>query len=142
MDKPQSPQKKTEACLPFDRPFSLYIHWPFCRTKCPYCDFNSHVNATVDEEIFGNALLTEMVYMASVMQKHRPLSSIFFGGGTPSLMPPALVEKLITQAHSLFGFSSSIEITAEANPTSVETKKILEFRQSRGKPCVNGVTIT
>ena len=126
----QSPQENATACFLSNRPFGLYIHWPFCRSKCPYCDFNSHVKAVVDEEVFGNALLTEMTYMASLMPKHPPLSSLFFGGGTPSLMPPWLVEQLITHAQNLFGFTTNIEITAEANPTSVEAKSMLEFRQA------------
>ena len=113
-----------------NRPFGLYIHWPFCRAKCPYCDFNSHVRTTVDEKAFGNALLTEMTHMASLLPEHPPLSSLFFGGGTPSLMPPWLVEQLIIHAKNLFGFTSDIEITAEANPTSIEAKSMLEFRQA------------
>ena len=130
MNKSQSFQKNKKICSLSKRPFGLYIHWPFCHAKCPYCDFNSHVKTNVDEKIFGNALLTEMTFMASLMPNHPPLSSIFFGGGTPSLMPTTLVEQLIIQARNLFGFTSDIEITAEANPTSVEAKKILEFRQA------------
>jgi putative oxygen-independent coproporphyrinogen III oxidase len=130
MNKSQSFQKNVKICSLSSRPFGLYIHWPFCHAKCPYCDFNSHVKMNVDEKIFGNALLTEMTYMASLIPRHPPLSSIFFGGGTPSLMPTTLVEQLITQAQNLFGFTSDIEITAEANPTSVEARKILEFRQA------------
>jgi len=73
-----SPQKKSEASLLSNRPFGLYIHWPFCRAKCPYCDFNSHVRTAIDEKAFGNALLTEMAYMASLVPKHPPLSSFFW----------------------------------------------------------------
>ena len=130
MDKPKSHQKDTTVCLLSNRSLGLYIHWPFCRTKCPYCDFNSHVRTTVDEEAFGNALLTEMTHMASLLPKNPSLSSLFFGGGTPSLMPPWLVEQLITHAQNLFGFTADIEITAEANPTSIEVKSMLEFRQA------------
>ena len=130
MNKSQSFQKNVKIRSLSSRHFGLYIHWPFCHAKCPYCDFNSHVKMNVDEKIFGNALLTEMTYMASLIPHHPPLSSIFFGGGTPSLMPTTLVEQLITQARNLFGFTSDIEITAEANPTSVEARKILEFRQA------------
>ena len=115
---------------PASRPFALYLHWPFCRAKCPYCDFNSHVGNDVDTKIFGDALCTEMTHMASLMPSHPPLSSMFFGGGTPSLMPPVLVEKLIRHAEDLFGFTGDIEITAEANPTSVEAEAMLEFRKA------------
>ena len=130
MNRLESPQKKSETSLLSNRPFGLYIHWPFCRAKCPYCDFNSHVRTVIDEKAYGNALLTEMAYMASLVPKHPPLSSLFFGGGTPSLMPPWLVEQLITHAKNLFGFTADIEITAEANPTSVEANSMLEFRQA------------
>ena len=125
--KPTFTESK-ESILPI-RPFALYIHWPFCRAKCPYCDFNSHVSTQVDVKAFGDALCTEMTYMASLMPQHPALSSLFFGGGTPSLMPPWLIEHLINHAQKLFGFMSDIEITAEANPTSVETDAMLGFRQ-------------
>ncbi len=130
MDKPESQRKDSTVCPLSNRSFGLYIHWPFCRAKCPYCDFNSHVKTDVDEKSFGNALLTEMTHMASLLPEHPPLSSLFFGGGTPSLMPPRLVEQLITHAQSLFGFAADIEITAEANPTSIEVKSMLDFRQA------------
>ena len=123
---------KTQSVI-FDsasRPFALYLHWPFCHAKCPYCDFNSHVSNDVDTKIFGDALCTEMTHMASLMPSHPPLSSMFFGGGTPSLMPPVLVEKLIRHAEDLFGFTGDIEITAEANPTSVEAEAMLGFRKA------------
>ena len=130
MDKLEAYQKGPAGCPFSNRPFGLYIHWPFCRAKCPYCDFNSHVRTTVDEKAFGSALLTEMTHMASLLPEHRPLSSLFFGGGTPSLMSPWLVEQLIIHAKNLFGFASDIEITAEANPTSIEAKSMLEFCQA------------
>ena len=112
------------------RPFALYLHWPFCRAKCPYCDFNSHVSNDVDSKIFGDALCTEMTYMASLMPSRPSISSLFFGGGTPSLMPPLLVERLIRHAEDLFGFTGDIEITAEANPTSVEAEAMLGFQKA------------
>ena len=130
MDKLELQQKGSTVSLLSNRSFGLYIHWPFCRAKCPYCDFNSHVKTTFDDKSFGNALLTEMTHMASLLPEHPPLSSMFFGGGTPSLMPPWLVEQLITHAQNLFGFADDIEITAEANPTSVEVQSILEFHQA------------
>jgi putative oxygen-independent coproporphyrinogen III oxidase len=98
---------------------SLYIHWPFCIRKCPYCDFNSHVRSSVDFGLWQRSLLTELIFEAERTQG-QSLDSIFFGGGTPSLMPPQLVATLIAKAEALWGFSPGIEITLEANPSSVE----------------------
>ncbi len=100
-------------------PLALYIHWPFCVSKCPYCDFNSHVRDQVDIAAWQSALLADMTHEAK-LTSGRKLSSIFFGGGTPSLMPPALVEALIRAAERHWGFADDIEITLEANPSSVE----------------------
>lgn len=98
---------------------ALYIHWPFCLAKCPYCDFNSHVRDRVDHGLWERALLADMRREAEVAGG-QPLRSIFFGGGTPSLMPPALVERLLREAQHLWGFDPDIEITLEGNPSSVE----------------------
>lgn len=98
---------------------ALYIHWPFCAKKCPYCDFNSHVRASVDIAAWERALIADMRAEAAVAGGE-PLASIFFGGGTPSLMPPALVAALLAEAERLWGFAEEIEITLEANPSSVE----------------------
>lgn len=98
---------------------ALYIHWPFCLAKCPYCDFNSHVRERTDMAAWAAALLADMRHEAQVTSG-RKLTSIFFGGGTPSLMPPALVETLLREAEALWGFAPGIEITLEANPSSVE----------------------
>ena len=106
---------------------ALYIHWPFCRKKCPYCDFNSHVDASYDSNKFGTALCLEMSHMAKLLPHHRSLTSIFFGGGTPSLMPANVVGKVIAHAEKTFSFAPTIEISAEANPTSVEAKIMTEF---------------
>ena len=100
-------------------PLALYIHWPFCVSKCPYCDFNSHVRDQVDIAAWQDALLADLAHEAALTPGRR-LSSIFFGGGTPSLMPPALVEALIAAAQRHWGFADDIEITLEANPSSVE----------------------
>ena len=100
-------------------PLALYIHWPFCVSKCPYCDFNSHVRERVDVAAWQAALLADMAHEAALTPGRR-LSSIFFGGGTPSLMPPSLVEALIAAAERHWGFAENIEITLEANPSSVE----------------------
>jgi oxygen-independent coproporphyrinogen-3 oxidase len=99
--------------------FALYIHWPFCLAKCPYCDFNSHVRERTDMAAWQSALLADMAHEAA-LTGGRELTSIFFGGGTPSLMPPTLVASLIEAASRHWRFASDIEITLEANPSSVE----------------------
>jgi putative oxygen-independent coproporphyrinogen III oxidase len=98
---------------------ALYIHWPFCVSKCPYCDFNSHVREGVDQEVWRAAMLADLAHEASLTPGRR-ITSIFFGGGTPSLMPPATVAALIDAAEAHWGFAEDIEITLEANPNSVE----------------------
>lgn len=98
---------------------ALYIHWPFCLKKCPYCDFNSHVRAEVDTARWQTALIADMRREAEIAAGEA-LESIFFGGGTPSLMPPAVVAALLAEAERLWGFTPDIEITLEANPSSVE----------------------
>ncbi len=98
---------------------ALYIHWPFCLAKCPYCDFNSHVRDSVDHDQWQTALIADMRYEAD-LAGGEPLESVFFGGGTPSLMPPALVTRLLAEAERLWGFADGIEITLEGNPSSVE----------------------
>ena len=98
---------------------ALYIHWPFCLAKCPYCDFNSHVRDTVDHALWQDALLADLRFEAE-LAGGEPLDSVFFGGGTPSLMPPAMVARLLAEAEQLWGFAPGIEITLEGNPSSVE----------------------
>jgi len=110
------------------RPLALYIHWPFCRAKCPYCDFNSHVAQDIDHARFAAAYRREMAHMANRYGAGRKLVSIFFGGGTPSLMPPALVAGLVADADRHFGLADNVEITAEANPTSSEAAMFEGFR--------------
>ena len=105
---------------------ALYIHWPFCLAKCPYCDFNSHVRESVDVARWQAALLADMRVEAE-LAGGEPLHSIFFGGGTPSLMPPALVAALLDEAERLWGFAPDIEITLEANPSSVEAAKFADL---------------
>ncbi len=105
---------------------ALYIHWPFCLKKCPYCDFNSHVRDSVDVPLWRDALLADMAHEAEATGR-RELGSIFFGGGTPSLMPPSLVASLISEAEKLWDFAPGIEITLEANPSSVESSKFADL---------------
>lgn len=106
---------------------ALYLHWPFCLAKCPYCDFNSHVRERIDQARFAAALRTELAWEAARLGRRR-LTSIFFGGGTPSLMDPATVAALIDDAARWFDPVPSIEITLEANPTSVEAARLADFR--------------
>lgn len=103
-------------------PLALYIHWPFCLAKCPYCDFNSHVREGVDHDQWRASLIADMAHEAALLPGRR-LTSIFFGGGTPSLMPPALVADLLAEAARLWTFDPDIEITLEANPSSVEAAR-------------------
>ena len=110
-------------------PLALYIHWPFCLAKCPYCDFNSHVREAIPQARFRAALRTELAWEAARLGR-RPLGSIFFGGGTPSLMEPETVAELIADAHRLFEPRSGLEITLEANPTSVEAGRLAAFRSA------------
>lgn len=112
-------------------PLALYVHWPFCAAKCPYCDFNSHVRPAVDGARHGRALLRELEGEAARLgawSGRRRLASIFFGGGTPSLMPPEAVAAVIARARALFDAEPDLEITLEANPTSVEAGRLREFR--------------
>lgn len=110
-------------------PLALYIHWPFCAAKCPYCDFNSHVRERIDQAAFAAALRAELAHEAARAGRRR-LGSIFFGGGTPSLMAPATAAALIEDAARLFDIAPDIEITLEANPTSVEREKLRAFREA------------
>jgi len=113
---------------PSDAGFGVYIHWPFCAAKCPYCDFNSHVrHGGVDEARFKPAYLAEMARMAA-LQPGEPVRSIFFGGGTPSLMSPGLVGDLIDAVGRHWGLEPDIEVTLEANPSSVEAAKFAGYR--------------
>lgn len=108
-------------------PLALYIHWPFCLKKCPYCDFNSHVRPQIDQTRFRQALRKELAWEAARLGR-RALGSIFFGGGTPSLMDPSTVADLIDDATRLFDPVPGLEITLEANPTSVELQRLRDFQ--------------
>jgi putative oxygen-independent coproporphyrinogen III oxidase len=112
-----------------DSDLALYIHWPFCKSKCPYCDFNSHVRAAIDETRWRSALLRELDHFAAMTQG-RCLVSIFFGGGTPSLMAAETVAALIDRAAARWRLAEDLEITLEANPTSVEAARLADFRSA------------
>ncbi len=112
----------------------LYIHWPFCIEKCPYCDFNSHKVSKHIPEDWLKAYLNQITFFFEFLKKNnikrKKLNSIFFGGGTPSLMKPKIIENIILKLEKLFGFEKNIEITLEANPSKLEFKNIIDFKKS------------
>lgn len=116
---------------PQPQPLALYVHWPWCLAKCPYCDFNSRAAdpANLPDQAYRDAITAELSHYAS-LTNGRMLSSIFFGGGTPSLMSPDTTAHIITTAQRLWGLDSACEITLEANPTSVEAAKFRAFREA------------
>ena len=109
--------------------FGLYIHWPFCQAKCPYCDFNSHVVAQIDQKAWQSAYLSEIERIGAET-KGRVLRSVFFGGGTPSLMDPDVVDAILTKVRATWSMANDIEITLEANPTSVEAGRFAGYRDA------------
>ena len=109
--------------------FGLYIHWPFCQSKCPYCDFNSHVASAIDQGRWQSAFLSELDRTGRETAG-RILQSVFFGGGTPSLMDPDLVAAILDKVRATWPMSNDPEITLEANPTSVEAGRFAEYRQA------------
>ena len=108
------------------RGFGVYIHWPFCEAKCPYCDFNSHVAAAVDHARWRQALLQEL-HRGAQDAPSRPVTSVFFGGGTPSLMEPDTVAALVRAVDDLWPVDPNLEVTLEANPSSVEAARFGAF---------------
>jgi putative oxygen-independent coproporphyrinogen III oxidase len=110
--------------------FGVYVHWPFCLSKCPYCDFNSHVRAKpVDDARFLEAYRAELAHRAGLTQG-RIVSSIFFGGGTPSLMKPATVAAILEAIAGFWPVAPKAEVTLEANPTSVEAERFRGFKEA------------
>lgn len=107
-------------------PLALYVHWPFCVSKCPYCDFNSHVRDVVDQDAWRKALLADLAHEAALLPGRR-LGSIFFGGGTPSLMPPETVAAVIDAATAAWAPAGDLEVTLEANPSSVEAARFADL---------------
>ncbi|NOR61371.1 MAG: coproporphyrinogen III oxidase [Rhodobacteraceae bacterium] len=126
--------------------FGVYIHWPFCLAKCPYCDFNSHVSRNIDHDIWREALLAELRHSAKLTGP-RKVDTVFFGGGTPSLMKAETVSALIDEIDKLWGLVPNAEISLEANPTSVEAQKFADFskagvnRISMGIQALNNVDL-
>jgi len=109
--------------------FGLYLHWPFCQSKCPYCDFNSHVSNNVDQKRWLSAFQSEIARYGALTEG-RVLNSIFFGGGTPSLMHPDTVAGILKTTHDTWVWANDIEISLEANPTSIEADKFKAFRDA------------
>jgi oxygen-independent coproporphyrinogen-3 oxidase len=110
-------------------PFGIYVHWPYCAAKCPYCDFNSHVRAQIDEAAWTSGIAHELQYVAELQDPSRPLvETIFFGGGTPSLMHVAAVEKVIETIARLWPIAEDVEITLESNPASAEAQRFHDYR--------------
>ncbi|MFN3827995.1 MAG: radical SAM family heme chaperone HemW [Micavibrio sp.] len=109
--------------------FGIYVHWPFCAAKCPYCDFNSHVRESIDHAAWRDAYIREIQHYAS-LTPDRQVTSVFFGGGTPSLMEPETVKVVIDQIKKSWPHDPAMEITLEANPTSVEAAKFKGFREA------------
>ncbi len=112
-----------------DKKLAIYVHYPFCKSKCPYCDFNSHVVDNVDSIRFINAYEKELEFFARNIEPQK-ISSIFFGGGTPSLMPVEMVQRILSKINSLWQVDKNCEITLEANPTSFEAKKFEDFKKA------------
>ena len=108
---------------------SLYIHWPFCQSKCPYCDFNVHTSLSVDDDRWTKNLLLELDYFGKKLKK-RTLISVFFGGGTPSLMKPSSIEKVLSKISNYWNINKDIEISLEANPINTELRLLQDFRSS------------
>lgn len=113
---------------PKEDSLALYVHWPWCLKKCPYCDFNSHVAASDETEAYTDALIADMHKQSQLITK-RKLISIFFGGGTPSLMKPHQIERILTASRELFNWDDNIEITLESNPTSSTLNKFKDFKR-------------
>ena len=111
------------------KPLAVYIHWPFCRSKCPYCDFNSHVRERIDASAWTQALIVDLDRQAELTASHEVVS-IFFGGGTPSLMPPETAAALIERVRRHWPVAKNLEITLEANPNSAEAERFAGFAAS------------
>ena len=124
-----SNQLQNSGLNPDPAGFGIYVHWPFCRTKCPYCDFNSHVRDAINQAAWCTALLAELDYFHVLLREQGVgipcVTSVFFGGGTPSLMPPETVAALIERLRTAWPVAADVEITLEANPTSVEAARLM-----------------
>lgn len=115
------------AALPAADALAIYVHWPFCRSKCPYCDFNSHVRDSIDEERWRRAYLTQLLRFAEDFPR-QPIGSVFFGGGTPSTMQPSTAASVLDMIARLWPIAPGIEVTLEANPSTAEAARFSAFR--------------
>jgi oxygen-independent coproporphyrinogen-3 oxidase len=122
-----SARQKAEAAG--QRPLAVYVHWPFCRSKCPYCDFNSHVREAVDEQRWQRGLLADLDHQAALAPDH-VVGSVFFGGGTPSLMPFETVAAVLDRVRRHWRLAADLEVTLEANPNSAEAERFRAFAQA------------
>jgi len=109
-------------------PFGVYIHWPFCAAKCPYCDFNSHVRAAIDEEGWVDGILSELQWIAERQTARPVVETVFFGGGTPSLMRGPSVGRVLQKIAALWPMANDVEITLEANPASADAARFADYR--------------
>jgi putative oxygen-independent coproporphyrinogen III oxidase len=110
-------------------PFGIYVHWPYCAAKCPYCDFNSHVRQQIDEAAWGSGIVRELRHVAELQGATRPMvETVFFGGGTPSLMTGRSAAIVLDEVSSLWPVAADLEITLEANPASVEAARFRDYR--------------
>ncbi len=109
--------------------FALYVHWPFCLKKCPYCDFNSHVPTVIDQDLWRDALIRDLIHYGEET-KGRTLTSVFFGGGTPSLMSAKTVDAVLATAARYWTLGENIEISLEANPTSTEARRFADYKEA------------
>jgi oxygen-independent coproporphyrinogen-3 oxidase len=111
--------------------FGVYVHWPFCAAKCPYCDFNSHVRTQIDERSWTSGILSELQWTASLQGSRRPaVETIFFGGGTPSLISGDSIAAVIDEIAMLWPLAPDIEITLESNPASAEAQRFADYRKA------------
>jgi oxygen-independent coproporphyrinogen-3 oxidase len=108
--------------------FGIYLHWPFCAAKCPYCDFNSHVRTRVDEEAWISGIEQELAWIASQQENRPPVETIFFGGGTPSLMSGQAAGRALAKIAALWPMANNAEITLEANPASADAARFADYR--------------
>jgi oxygen-independent coproporphyrinogen-3 oxidase len=108
--------------------FGIYVHWPFCAAKCPYCDFNSHVRAAIDESGWVDGILAELDWVAAHQTSRPPVETVFFGGGTPSLMTGTSAEKILRRIAALWPLANDPEITLEANPASADAARFADYR--------------
>ncbi len=117
--------------------FGIYVHWPFCAAKCPYCDFNSHVRNAIDESGWIAGIVLELEHMARLQGEARPtVGTIFFGGGTPSLMSGRAVATVLESVARLWPIAADVEITLESNPASAEAERFADYRRAGGQPVV------